>query len=148
MLKKLIRLFSFEGKAPRVKFLRFIPLAIILWFLAGYIDEQFIAPNLCMVSEDWICYLPGEVREGITLDMIVFGLLIIPLFSLFVRRLHDHGTIGWWSLLAVPVLVLLALRLYKPEIEVPTFATGLGVIGFLPLFYLMMKKAAKTDIEE
>lgn len=148
VLKKLTKAFSFEGKAARVNFLRFIPFAILVWLGAGYIDEQYIAPNLCHFSDDWICYLPGEVREGLTLDMFVGALLIIPFFSLLVRRLHDHGTVGWWSLLSVPILVILAYRLYAPEIEIPVIATGLAIIGFLPLLYLMLRTATKPEEEQ
>jgi len=148
ILKKLIKSFSFNGKATRVKFLRFIPVAILVWLGAGFIDEQYIAPNLCLISDEWICYLPGEVRDGLTLDMLVGALLMIPFFSLLVRRLHDHGTIGWWSLLAVPILVILAYWLYAPEVEIPVIASGLAVIGFLPLLYLMLRKAGGGDEDQ
>lgn len=33
-------------------------------------------------------------------------LLTVPMFALFVRRLHDQGRSGWWGLL-LPLLVLL-----------------------------------------
>ena len=62
-MKKLTRLFSFSGRVKRAKFLQFVPLALILWLAAAWVDETWLAPNLCEINENWICYLPGEVRE-------------------------------------------------------------------------------------
>lgn len=139
-MRRIIEMFSFSGFAKRAKFLQFIPLAIILWFLAAYIDEEYLAPNLCNINEDWICYLPGEVREGFTLDKLMGVFLLIPFASVIVRRLHDHGLSGWLALLAVPAIGLLASFLYAPEYNETWYLTIAALVCGLPLLYWMLKK--------
>lgn len=43
-------------------------------------------------------------------------LVLIPMFALFVRRVHDQGKSGWWGAL-LPVSVLLGLPLMLTEIR-------------------------------
>ncbi|MCB1385275.1 MAG: DUF805 domain-containing protein [Nitratireductor sp.] len=144
-MKKLASLFSFSGKVKRARLLQFLPLALLLWLGAAYVDETWLAPNLCLINENWICYLPGEVREGVTLDMIVYALLMIPLFGLLVRRLHHHGRSFWWALLGLPLVVVLAGFLYRPEeLGDLTYLLIAGVI-FLPLLYWALKKGRKEQ---
>jgi len=142
-MKKLNRLFSFSGRVKRAKFLQFLPLALILWLGAAWVDETWLAPNLCEINENWICYLPGEVREGITLDMIVFALLMIPFFALAVRRVHDHDRTGWWALLGLPFLLVLAAFLYFPEWGVTYTHMAMAAVIFLPLLYWILRKGPK-----
>jgi uncharacterized membrane protein YhaH (DUF805 family) len=143
-MKIIRKLFSFSGRAKRAKLFQFIPLALIVWFLAAYIDEVYLAPNLCIINEDWICYLPGEVREGVTLDKIISVLLLIPLFSIMVRRLHDRDRSGLWSLLAVPGLFWLATFLYWPEFQTPLWLLAFAVLAFLPLAFWFATKGDKA----
>lgn len=142
-MKKLTRLFSFSGRVKRAKFLQFLPLALILWLAAAYADETWLAPNLCEINENWICYLPGEVREGITLDKVVFALLMIPFFALAVRRVHDHDRAGWWALLGVPFVAVLAAFLYFPEWGVSYTHMAVAAAIFLPLLYWILRKGSK-----
>lgn len=134
---------SFSGRAKRAKVLQFIPIAILFWLAAAWVDERFLAPNLCRLNSDWICYLPGEVREGMTLDRVAAFLLLWPLFSVLVRRLHDHGRSGWWSLLSLPLLYLLHAFLYRPEFPIPLWMLGAAILPFLPLAWWIARKAEK-----
>jgi len=143
-MKKLGNLFSFSGRAKRAKLLQFIPIALLIWLAAAYVDEAYLAPNLCLINENWICYLPGEVREGITLDMIVSVLLLLSLFSVMVRRLHDRDRSGWWSLLAVPGLAWLGTFLYRPEFQTPVWLLTIAVVAFLPLAYWFATKGEQA----
>ena len=108
-MNRIPKFISFTGRVRRSKFIRFIPIAVAIWLLAKYIDEQYLAPNLCELSDYFNCYLPGEVREGVTFDMIVALLLVIPFLSVMVRRLHDHDKSGWWLLIALTGIGLLPL---------------------------------------
>ena len=103
------RFISFTGRVKRSKFIRFVPIAVAIWLLARWIDGQFLAPNLCELSDNFNCYLPGEVREGVTFDMIVAVFLMIPFLSVMARRLHDHDRSGWWLLIAFTGIGLLPL---------------------------------------
>ena len=116
---------------------------LILWLAAAYADETWLAPNLCEINENWICYLPGEVREGITLDKVVFALLMIPFFALAVRRVHDHDRAGWWALLGVPFIAVLAAFLYFPEWGVSYTHMAVAAAIFLPLLYWILRKGSK-----
>ncbi len=49
---------------------------------------------------------------GAVAFMLVYALLILVSFSLVVRRLHDIGVSGWWSLLLLVPFVNLAFGLY------------------------------------
>lgn len=135
--------FSFSGRTKRTAFLRFVPFAILLWMLAAWVDETLIAPRLCEINADWTCYLPGEVREGITFDMAVAFLLMIPLFSIFVRRMHSHERSGLWALLAIPFLVCVFAFYYDFGFEVswPVFIASIA--GISPLLFWMLKKGVK-----
>ena len=142
-MNKLLNYFSFKGRAKRAKVLQFFPLALIVWFLAGLIDELYIAPNLCEINEDRICYLPGEVRDGVTFDRIIAIILMVPFFSVLVRRLHDHDRSGWWSLLSVPMLAALGCFLYYSDIIITSLHLCVAAIIALPLIYWLLKKGSK-----
>ena len=137
-MKKLIKLFTFSGNAKRARWLQYFLIALLFWFGAAWVDETYLAPNLCLINENWICYLPGEVREGITLDMIVAIILWVPFFAITVRRLNSHGKTPLLALLAVPLLVLLAIFLYWPELMIETWQLIAAIVVALPLFYLML----------
>jgi len=143
-MQRLITLFSFSGRAKRAKLLQFIPIALLAWFAAAYVDEVYLAPNLCLINENWICYLPGEVREGLTLDMIVSLILLLPLFSVMVRRLHDRDRSGLWSLLALPGIFWLASFLYWPEYQAPVWLLAVAILAFLPLAFWFLTKGEKA----
>jgi len=47
-------------------------------------------------------------ESTIWLDVVLQLVLVIPMFSLFVRRLHDQNRSGWWGLL-LPLALLLSI---------------------------------------
>ncbi len=120
-MEKLKNLFSYSGRIKRKTFLRTIFYSGLLTWVAALADEHLVAPNLCLLNEDWICYLPGEVRDGITLHEIVGVLLIVfVLIPAMVKRLHDHEKSGWWVLI------------------------GLTGVGLLPLLFWFLTKGKKV----
>lgn len=137
---KLPAFLSFSGRAKRARFLQFIPIAIVLWLAAAWIDEQFLAPNLCHLNANWICYLPGEVRDGWTLDRVMALLLLWPLFSVLVRRMNDHQRSPLWVLLILPLLYITYLFLYRPEEPIPAVMLVGAIAVFLPLGYFLVRK--------
>lgn len=140
-MKKIGSAFSFGGTAKRADYLRFIPIALIIWLAAGFIDEQFLAPNLCLINENWFCYLPGEVREGWTLDKIVALLLLIPFFAVSVRRLNRHGKPSFLVMLVFPALAVLWFWVYRPAEPLPWYAAPAALLVAAPYFYWMLMKA-------
>ena len=114
-------IFSYSGRIQRAPFLRTIFYCALLTWVAALADEHLVAPNLCYINEDWICYLPGEVRDGWTFHEIVGVLLgVFVLVPTMVKRLHDHEKPGWWLLI------------------------GLTGIGLIPLLYWFLTKGTKA----
>lgn len=137
-MKRLRKMVTFSGNAKRAKWLQFFLIALAAWLGAAFIDETYIAPNLCEINEDWICYLPGEVREGVTFDRIIAILLIVPFFAVTVRRLNSHQKSPFLAVLAVPLLALLGAFLYLPSVSISTLQLIIAAIISLPLFYWML----------
>lgn len=117
--------FSFEGRAGRAKFLQMILIAFIIVIGAWFLDERLLAANLCDLDSEFVdgCLLPGEVQEGVKLRHFAGAFVAIPLLSVMVRRLHDHGKSGW--------LLLISLT----------------VVGILPLLYWLLTKS-KKDVNQ
>ena len=80
----------FSGRARRKEYWRFILISIVLSFVLGFID--------------------GLVGMATATPLGLLGLIftiaiIIPSFSVAVRRLHDLDRSGWWILISfVPIL--------------------------------------------
>lgn len=86
-----LRTFDFRGRASRAEFLVYVvlsqaPLMVLHW------------------TASW--FAPAQVADAITLAAVycVSG----ALFALSVRRFHDFGRSGWWS---IPLLVLIGRAL-------------------------------------
>jgi uncharacterized membrane protein YhaH (DUF805 family) len=83
--------FDFRGRSTRTELLvfMFVPqlfLGLVLIALdALFLDLDFDAKR--------------QVQNGVTL------LLTVPVFALFVRRLHDQERTGWWVVLLLGALV-------------------------------------------
>ncbi len=91
-------LFSFRGRIGRMRYFSYLVLSsIFLMFVAG-----IAAAILLPVDLSASLYVYGVFFLCIT----VYGL------SLNVRRLHDLGNSGWWSLLTVLPIVNLLLMIY------------------------------------
>ena len=145
LMNKIKKAFSFSGRAKRSRLLQFIPVVILFWFGAAYLDEMWIAPNLCEINDNWECLIPGQESDRFALDFYVFILLLIPLFAVMVRRLHDHDRSGWFSMLAVPGIVWLGSFLYRPEFSTPTWYLVLATVAFAPLAFWFVTKGNKDE---
>ena len=125
-MNRIKNLFSFEGRTRRTPFVRFTVFSVFLVWLATLADERLIAPNLCHINEDWICYLPGEVGAGNPLAIAMLCILAVPLIAIMVRRLHDQKKSGWWLLAAftgIGILPLLYWFLSRTLDEAPPTST-------------------------
>lgn len=106
MLKKYFRI---DGRIKRAKLLQVLVLAALFVLGAWFIDERYLSPNLCYINEDWICYLPGEVRDGFKLEHLAGLLVALPVIGAMIRRLHDHDKSGKWLLIAFTGIGILPL---------------------------------------
>lgn len=106
--------FLYSGRAPRREFWLFLTVYVLMFFAAIGADVTYYREaqptGLLIVLRD----LFGGREPFVPLFLLVFT---PPLVSLTVRRLHDRGFDGWWSLLGL-----------------------LPLLGWLPLAYLLGRK--------
>jgi uncharacterized membrane protein YhaH (DUF805 family) len=55
-------------------------------------------------------------RTALTFGNLLQFVLVLPMFALFVRRLHDQGKSGWWGLL-LPLSLLLGIPRVVTEVR-------------------------------
>jgi uncharacterized membrane protein YhaH (DUF805 family) len=68
----------------------------------------WIATVLIGVTIGFVRVTLAPFQSMIWLDVLTQAIFVIPMFALFVRRLHDQGRSGWWGLL-LPVALLLSI---------------------------------------
>ena len=101
--------FNFRGRATKAEFWYFL----LFWFLAYVvvvlIDQAALAPVIDLrevPGSDLVPYAYMDPQIGL-LTLLYRPLTAIPTLSVTVRRLHDAGKSGWYSvlwILPVPVL--------------------------------------------
>ena len=77
----------FTGRAPRAEYWWYALFAGTISFLLGRLDLKVFGPPV--------------VGSYGPLTLILVIAVVIPGFALTVRRLHDTGRTGWWSLIRV-----------------------------------------------
>lgn len=100
---KVVKSFSFEGRARRKEYWMFVLVAVVIALVLGFIDGMLGTYSL---------------STGIGLMGGIFSIaILIQSIAVGVRRLHDTGRSGWWLLIAfipfvgpIIVLVLMALE--------------------------------------
>lgn len=82
---------DFRGRARRKEFWMFSLFHILVSCLASYLDV--------LMGTSIITYGPGIS------SLVYFAIIIIPCFSITVRRLHDTGNSGWMTFInLIPVI--------------------------------------------
>lgn len=97
------RALDFEGRARRSEFWYFLLFGMICVLSAMTLDSVIGTPSLGVMPEHG---LPENYKQSLfytfrisnyMIETIVGLLLFIPLYSVFVRRLHDVGLPGYWA---------------------------------------------------
>lgn len=91
------KLFCYKGRARRKEYLAFQLVDFSIAALFFVMIHSFAIHHQALLL----------TRE------VVSTMLLVPLFSVSVRRFHDTGHSGWWCLLAVVPFVVLAYLLVK-----------------------------------
>lgn len=123
ILGPLRRYADFNGRASRAEFWIFLFFGTAVTLLARMIDGLDGNRN------------PVSLGMG-TAELAVSLLVLLPTISVGVRRLHDTGRSGWWTMLIyLPWLATLAAD-GKPELVIA--AAGALVAGGLGWIALML----------
>ena len=87
-------LFAFDGRIGRAAYWAVqVPLLLLFWVYFNYIDR---------LLAHWI---PGSVFLGYTVALLAAAPLIWVQYAIIIKRFHDRGKTGFWSLLALlPVI--------------------------------------------
>jgi len=157
----LLRYAQFTGRMSRSQFLRWLAVLGLVYVFCSWVDLSFIAPALG--------YLPFEEVEERYVTTIAALLLVTPLISSNVRRLHDVNRSGWWMLLAIPTVAILyfssvfALAVYgfisDPSASawlsqdvtqylvyrVSWLVIAIAMLSFLPVIYWSLKRGKSEE---
>lgn len=125
MFTALFNAFDFKGRANRGEYWSFVLFAFVLQLAASGILA------LTHIGRAVSTAVPArEVDAVITLGLSLF--LLIPALSVTVRRLHDIGRSGWWTLLNLPLTIVM---------------TGMTLIGGMaPVFMAVAAICAVVQI--
>lgn len=99
----------FSGRAPRKEYWYFILFSTIILILLTILDELLGTYSYFLGPEEPIGIING-----------IYSLLILmPLYAVLVRRLHDVGRSGWWLVWSIiPLIVLLIIGAMLPDDKV------------------------------
>ena len=97
------RALDFDGRARRSEFWWFMLFGMLAVLVSISLDSALSTPRLGVLPDNG---LPENYKQSLfytfrisnyMIESIVGLLLFIPLFSVFVRRLHDVGLPGYWA---------------------------------------------------
>ena len=101
--------FSFAGKSGKREFWFFLLFFFVAYVIVWVLDEVFIGSTVNIKDFPMGHLIPaGYFDPQVGLAVLLFRpIMAVPALSATVRRLHDIGKSGWWSVLWVlPVPVL------------------------------------------
>ena len=92
----------FSGRSPRKDFWFFLIVFVLLFFASLGADVSYYRHNEPTGFLIQLQALLGGREPFVPLFLLIFT---PPLIAVTIRRLHDYGRTGWWSLLGLlPVL--------------------------------------------
>jgi uncharacterized membrane protein YhaH (DUF805 family) len=74
-----------------------------------------------------------------TAGLVISCVLLIPAYSLMIRRLHDLNRPAWWCILSI-IQVVLSLFFKKPSFMLTLIGGVLGLLNFVLGIYLLFFK--------
>ena len=118
-----VQYFNFRGRSTRSEFWYFMLGWILLYLIVAVIDQAALGPVLNLSDLPFYEFIPySYVDQQVGwLTFLYRPLTAIPTIAVTVRRLHDAGKSGWYSVLWI---------------------FPLPVIGRFWLFPLLMKPSA------
>ena len=99
MFQPLAKYFEFEGRARRSEYWLWVLFLVLANAALTAVQFSFIGRNSINIGMGVIVVIK-----------ILFGLgMIIPTFSVSVRRMHDSNRTGWWTILPTTVFFISAI---------------------------------------
>jgi len=101
--------FNFSGKMERRDFWYFFLFFLLAYLCVWILDELFFDVTVDLTDLPMSAFLPlGYIDPEVGLMVLMFRpIMAIPTMSATIRRLHDVGKSGWWSVLWIfPIPVL------------------------------------------
>ena len=101
--------FNFSGKMERRDFWYFFLFFLLAYLCVWILDELFFNVTVDLTDLPMAAFLPlGYIDPEVGLMVLMFRpIMAIPTMSATIRRLHDVGESGWWSVLWIfPIPVL------------------------------------------
>jgi uncharacterized membrane protein YhaH (DUF805 family) len=97
------RCFDFNGRSSRPDFWYFMLLFILLYTVVAVVDQTFVSAKVDIRNLPLGSYIPmGMVDPNVGLLVLLYRpVMALPTIAVSVRRLHDVGKSGWWSVLWV-----------------------------------------------
>lgn len=103
---------TFSGRATRSEF---------WWFQLFTFLAEFISVGICALIAESL-----DSEGIIIIPILIYVLLLIPNFSVIVRRLHDVGKSGWFLLIGlIPYIgaFILLIKYIAPSVDTPSDET-------------------------
>ena len=122
------RYFDFRGRSTRVEFWCFLLFWVLGYVLVAGLDEAALSPVIDLRDFPGGEYVPYAVLDpevGL-LTLLYRPLTAIPTLSVTVRRLHDVGRSGWYSVLWILPLPVLGWFWLVPMLVKPSRYHGQG----------------------
>ena len=101
--------FNFAGKSGKREFWFFLLFFFVAYVIVWVLDEVFIGSTVNIKDFPMGHLIPaGYFDPQVGLAVLLFRpIMAVPALSATVRRLHDIGKSGWWSVLWVLPVPLL-----------------------------------------
>jgi uncharacterized membrane protein YhaH (DUF805 family) len=141
---------DFSGRARRKEYWMFVLFNLVFLLAAGDIIGKVIYKVIYEVIgvDATAGVAPSEnASSGIVnfCRMLYILATFLPSLAVLVRRLHDTGHNGWWTLLTiVPALFTLPLAIARIDLGITSIHIAL-IVGNIWLFVLTLLKGQEGD---